>query len=109
MDTRKDLESLCEILEDQIGDLSRKIQNNGMSSGDLETLDKLTHALKSTKAILAMEEDGYSGRKSYARRRDAMGRYSRSDLADRMRELMHDAPDERTRQEMIRMVEKLEG
>lgn len=54
---------------------------------------------------------------SYARgqRRDSMGRYSgergysRSDLADKMRDLMMDAPDDRTRQEMQRMVEKLEN
>ena len=29
MDSRKDLEALCEIVEEQIGDLSRKIRNNG--------------------------------------------------------------------------------
>jgi len=52
---------------------------------------------------------------SYARKRDGMGRYSgergysRNNLADKMRELMMDAPDDRTRQEMQRMVEKLEN
>lgn len=61
------------------------------------------------------------GRGSYARgrgsnaNRDSMGRYSgergysRGDLADKMRELMEEAPDERTRQEMMRMVEKMEN
>jgi hypothetical protein len=38
-----------------------------------------------------------------------MGRYSRDGLADKMRELMEDAPDERTRQDIKRMVEKLEN
>lgn len=57
---------------------------------------------------------------SYARgrrnaRRDSMGRYSgergysRNDLADKMRELMEDAPDDRTRMDIQRMVEKLEN
>ena len=99
--------------------------------GDLETVDKLTHSLASVKKIMAFmeDEDGYSGdwmggpyrnsyRNSYARggrRRDSMGRYSgeygysRNDLADKMRDLMRSAPDDRTRQEMQRMVEKLEN
>lgn len=127
MDIMKDLETLCDVLSDQLSDVTRKIKNNGMSSGDLDNVEKLTHALASTKKIMAFmeDEDGYSGdyrdtyrgsyRGSYARKRDRMGRYSgergysRNDLADKMRELMADAPDDRTRQEMHRMVEKLEN
>jgi len=115
MDSRKDLEALCEIIQEQIADVTRKIRNNGMSSGDLETVDKLTHTLKSIKGTMAMMEgDGYANRGSYARHRDSLGRYSgergysRNALADRMRELMHDAPDDRTRQEMQRMIDKLD-
>ena len=127
MDIMKDLENLCDVLSEQLSDVTRKIKNNGMSSGDLDNVEKLTHALASTKKIMAFmeDEDGYSGdyrdmyrgsyRGSYARKRDRMGRYSgergysRNDLADKMRELMADAPDDRTRQEMHRMVEKLES
>lgn len=143
MDYTKDMEMACELLHEQVSDLIRKIKNNGMSTGDLEKLDKLTHSLKSVKSTMKMEqedEEGYSGRYpywmggayadgnggsmntgSYARgrgrnaRRDSMGRYSseygysRNDLADKMRELMNDAPDDRTRQEIQRMVEKLEN
>lgn len=144
MDIMKDLESTCEVVSEQLGDMVRKIKNNGMTSGDLETLDKLTHTLASVKKTMKMEEDGeYSGyypmggvyardggsynrgdgsynRGSYARgrmnaRRDSMGRYSgergysRNDLADKMRELMDEAPDDRTRQDIQRMVEKLEN
>ena len=122
MDIMKELEALCEVLSDKIAEKTRKIRNGGMSDGDLETVDKLTHSLASVKKIMAfMEDDGYSGswpmdgsyrtmyRGSYARKRDSMGRYSRNDLADKMRELMHDAPDDRTRQEMQRMIEKLEA
>ena len=56
---------------------------------------------------------------SYARgrgqRRDSMGRYSgergysRNDLSDKMRELMEDAPDERTRREIQQMIDRLDG
>ena len=92
-------------------DLTRKIRNGGMSTGDLDTIDKLTHTLKSVKGVLHMD-DGYSGRYdrgSYARNRDSMGRYSRNTLADKMRDLMMDAPDDRTRQEIQRMVDKLDA
>ena len=124
MDYMKDLETLCDLLSEKIAEKTRKIKNGGRNDGDLDTMEKLTHTLASVKKIMAfMEDDGYSGyypmdgsyrtmyRGSYARgpRRDSMGRYSRNDLADKMRELMHDAPDDRTRQEMQRMVEKLEA
>ena len=57
---------------------------------------------------------------SYARgrrnaRRDSMGRYSgergysRTDFADELRELMEQAPDERTRQKIQRMAEEIEN
>lgn len=135
MDIVKDLYELCDTLSKELTDVNEKIRNAGgkMSAGDLEVADKLTHAIKSVKATIAMveDEDGYSGyyphrsysdgyrgnsyRMSYARRRDSRGRYSgergysRNDLADKMRDLMDDAPDERTRQEMERMVNKLEN
>lgn len=135
MDFMKDLETLCDILSDQLKDVTRKAKN-GISSGDLENIDKLTHSIASIKKIMAfMEDDGeYSGYYpmggsyresyrgsyarnggSYARKRDSMGRYSgergysRNALADKMRDLMMDAPDDRTRQEIQRMVEKLEA
>ena len=57
--------------------------------------------------------DGGSYRRSY--RRDSMGRYSgegysrTGDMVDRLRELMADAPDDRTRQEIQRLVTKMES
>lgn len=139
MDYTKDLHELCESLSEQLADVTRRVRKNGMSSGDLETIEKLTHSLKSVKGVIAMTEgeEGYSGYYpymggsyrnggsyndggSYARgrmnaRRDSMGRYSgergysRNDLADKMRELMEEAPDDRTRQEIRRLVEKMEN
>lgn len=130
MDIMKDLEMLCDVLSDKLAEKTRKVKNGGMSDGDLETIDKLTHSLASVKKIMAfMEDDGeYSGYYpmggsyresyrgsyarnggSYARKRDSMGRYSRDGLAEKMRELMMDAPDDRTRQEIQRMVDKLEA
>ena len=49
-----------------------------LSKGDLDTIDKLTHSIKSLVTIMAMEDSGYSydGGYSGARRRDTMGRYA---------------------------------
>ena len=129
MDIMKDLEMLCDVLSDKLAEKTRKVKNGGMSDGDLETIDKLTHSLASVKKIMAfMEDEGeYSGyypmggsyrnsyRNSYARKRDSMGRYSgergysRNALADKLRDLMMEAPDDRTRQEIQRMVDKLDA
>ena len=134
MDIMKDLEMLCDVLSEKLSEKTRKVKNGGMSDGDLETIDKLTHALASVKKIMAfMEDEGeYSGYYpmggsyresyrgsyrggSYAQKRDRMGRYSgergysRNALADKMRDLMMDAPDDRTRQEIQRMIDKLDA
>lgn len=98
------LHRLCEALIEELEEYSKKIEKSeGMSAGDLEAVDKLSHALKSIKTTIAMmeaeDEGGNSHRSmpwyggmsyeddrmnrgvSRARgrggRRDAMGRYSR--------------------------------
>ena len=145
MDYIKDLHELCETLSREIGETNEKIRKAGgkLSAGDLEYVDKLTHALKSVKATIAMMEDegeGYSSHypyymggsyddgsmggnrsmrgRSYAQRRDSRGRYSNTysrdgysrggDMVEELRELMQDAPDERTRQEFQRFITKIE-
>ena len=118
-------EMLCKELK-EYGDKGE------MTAGTLEVVDKLAHTVKNLDKIIEVYEDegnsgyypyayddgmnrggrsyngSYRGR-SYARWRDSMGRYSRDGLADKMRELMEDAPDDRTRQEIKRLVEKLEN
>lgn len=136
MDYMKDLHEMCETISEAISEANEKVRAAGgkLTAGDVDYVDKLTHALKSIKTTMAMmEEEGYSGndgsyrasydgrsyRGSYARgrmnaRRDSMGRYSgergysRDGLADELRELMQEAPDERIRQEFQRLIEKLE-
>jgi hypothetical protein len=104
-DWTKDMHGICEKLTEEISEMNKKMDKNGgkMSAGDLEALDKLTHALKSVKTTLAMEEydddrsgdymggsyehggnrgGSYERGGSYARgrgryaKRDSMGRYS---------------------------------
>ena len=82
-DWTKDMHGICEKLTEEISEMNKKMDKNGgkMSAGDLEALDKLTHALKSVKTTLAMEEydDDRSGdyRGSYERGGNRGGSYER--------------------------------
>ena len=139
MDYLKDLHETCETLSRELGEANEKIKRAGgkLSAGDLEYIDKLTHALKSVKTTMAMmeaEDNGESGYyapmygrsygdrsygmrdgNSYARRRDSMGRYSRrggmsydDGMVEELRDLMDRAPDEQTRREFQKLITKLE-
>ena len=149
MDYEKDLHELCETISHEIADANEKIRAAGgkLSGGDYDTIDKLTHSLKSIKTTIAMMEDedeGYSSRAypggmggnyrmyprggsynggsyrggSYARgrnaRRDSMGRYSGDGysrdegMAEELRGLMEDAPNDTIKRDLQRIVEKIE-
>lgn len=129
MEDLKDM--LCE-------ELDKIAQKGELTAGSLDTVDKLTHSIKSIEAIMAMEEGGYSrdggsyrrsyyggsydggsyeGGGSYRRGRSATtgrfvsraaSRYSRDDgLREKLESLMEDAPDDHTRQELQRLIEKM--
>ena len=118
-----ELKNLRDMLCDELKEYGKKGE---LSAGSLSTIDTLAHALKNIDKVID-DDEGYSGYYpysyddgrvrggSYARRRDSMGRYSgdrgysRHGLADKMRDLMDEAPDDRTRQEIERMVTKLEN
>ena len=111
---------LLDFICSEMDDLERKVDKDGkLSMAEVEYLDKLAHTKKN---LLKGEEmsDGYSmGREhSYARRRD--GRYSRdynyrgysmdkNDMVSELRDLMHDAPDERTRMEFDKFIRRVES
>lgn len=113
--------------------LCRELEEYGkkgeLSAGALEIVDKLTHTIKNLdKIIETMEGEDYSGASYYqndgyggmsrtygrTRMRNNRGQfssrgYSRTgDLAEQLREMMQDAPDERTRQEIQRLADRLE-
>ena len=129
MDYYNDLHELCETLSEELADANEKIRAAGgkLSGSDLDYVDKLTHALKSIKTTMAMmeSEGSYDGNMSghyypmyrgsynrglYARGRDSRGRYiSRDgDMAGQLRELMNQATDERTRNELQKVIDKME-
>lgn len=120
---------LCKELE-EYGD------RDNLDVGGLEVVDKLAHAIKNIDKIIEADEEKYSGRgRSYGydrrsyeggrsyddggsydggrsmrgrgrnARRDNMGRYS---TMDDMRRLMENAPDEQTRMEIERMMQRYE-
>lgn len=63
MDEIRMLHELCGALFEQLKPVKEKIVKGGMSTGDLEAVDKMTHAIKSIKTITAMteaEDEGYS-------------------------------------------------
>ena len=123
-------DKLCEELEEY--------SSKEMTSGSLDVIDKLAHTIKNLGKIIKMHEEseGYSSRggmsyrepygmpneRSYARggrggrtganqygsyARDG---YSRNDgMIAELRELMMEAPDERSRKEFQRFISKMES
>ena len=110
----KELRDLREMLCEELKEYGRKGE---ISTGSLAAIDTIAHAVKNIDKII--DDDGYSGRYddgmmrgSYARRRDSMGRYSRngysmSDFSEKLRHLMDEAPDDHSRMEIQRLIEKM--
>ena len=109
----KELYELKDKLVDQLKDYGKR----ELTGSSIEMIDKLAHAAKNVCKIIDDSDQGNSGnyprhwddgrayRGSY--RRDSMGRYSRDGLADKLRELMDEAPDEKSRMEIQRLVDKM--
>ena len=131
-DTMAQLEELWGTATNALKDYNQKIRKSGgeMTPGDVEYCDKLAHILKSVKKTMAMLEDddySYMGSsytrggydRNYARgysrnghsyaRRDSMGRYSRDgdNVMDQLRDVMDRATDERTRQDIQRIMDNM--
>lgn len=127
----KNLEKIKDKLMLEVDEIARKSE---LSAGDVETVHKLTDTIKNIDKICMYEgEDGYSGdyygggrgghwnaQGSYdggmsgarGRRRDRMGRYSRSDgkekMIDTLEDLMDDADDSRVKSAIKRCISELE-
>ena len=130
------LHELCETIQQELEKCNEKIRKSGgeLSAGDIDYLDKLTHALKSIKTTLAMieAEDGYSRegtgrsyRNSYKHggtyaKRNTNGQYAphsndrgysyedRNRLLDELNEALMMASDDGVRRDIKRLVEKVE-
>ena len=129
------MKALIDFLCDEIDELERKADKGKLSMAEIQYLDTLAHTKKNLLKSEEMSGEGYSERmypmrgrsyddgrsygytdgRSYARKRDSMGRYSRGysmateEMATQLREMMKDAPDDRTRGEFQRFIEKIES
>lgn len=119
-----DLRNLREMLCKELDEISDKRE---MSAGDLDAIQKLTSSIKNTYKIEMLEDGGYSrsgeweadmrgtygrGSSYRGRRRDSMGRYSRTDVREHMRstleDMMRDADDDKTREAIRRCMEQID-
>ena len=129
------MHKLYELKEKLMDELEAYADNGKYSKEDVEAIKYMASAVDHLCNIMEGAEE-YSnamgrsyarggnrrGGRSYAQRRDAMGRYSRDgrmmntatgysmagDMAEELRDMMQDAPDSQTRQEIQRIVSRLE-
>lgn len=114
-------------LKDMLCKELKKYSGQTLTTSSLDVIDKLAHALKNLDKVIEGESGysnysrsytdgsygngglfGQSGDGSY-RGRDSMGRYSRSsEMARELRGMMSSAPDERTREDMRKLIERME-
>ena len=111
------MDKLYEVKERLMDEIEEYADKGKLSANDAMTLKALTGSVDHLCNIIDGAEN-YSGdyrgtyRGEYSRKRDSMGRYSRTysrhSLTDKLRDLMGEAPDERTRMEIQRLVDKME-
>lgn len=119
-----ELYELKEMLCDELKEYGGKGE---LTAGTLDVVDKLSHAIKNLNKILEADDEEYSNRymyddgrsyegsyerrgmRGYSRRRDRMGRYSRDGMADKLRELMQDAPNEKAKDELRKLADRIES
>ena len=114
------MHELYELKEKLCDELKEYGKKGDLSASALDVVDKLAHAAKNVEKLIEADEGGeYSNRYydggyrggSYRGMRDGRysRRYSRDGMADKLRELMSDAPDEHTRKEIERLADKVES
>ena len=133
MDIMKDLYELKDYVAGEIEKANKRIRQNngGITTGDLDIIDKLAHSMKSlvtTSAMLEADGSGYSGyygegypsgrgerRNGYTGNMNGMngrerrdGGYSRVDIREHLSDMMADAPDETTRMEIRRIIDRMD-
>ena len=125
------MHKLHELKEKLMKELEEYADNGKFSKDDVEAIKYTASAIDHICNIVEGEEEysnmypyayegdsyarGRRNNRSYARgrmnaRRDSMGRYSRAgeDLAEQLRDIMQDAPDDHIRMEIERLANKVE-
>jgi len=131
MDMLRELRELKDTIANEITEANKEIKKAGgdLNTGDIDMIDKLTHAMKSlvtTCAMLEADQGGYSGdypyyygggTRRYQERTNSgnFGRYSRDDgrysrtgdWNDQLRRMMDEAPDEATRMDIKKLMDRI--
>ena len=122
-------EELYEMLCDELDKIASKGE---LTAGSLDTIDKLTHSIKSLATIMAMEDSGYSNeggynsypsgnsyarngrggnRGGYSRARGYTRRYSmdggKEHIMEQLEDIMEDAPGAKTRKAIEKAIMQL--
>ena len=103
------MDKMTELYDILCDELEKITEKGELTAGSLDAVDKIVDIMKD------MEDMGYSGmgrsydmyNRSYARRRDSMGRYSRDEFKDRLEDVMRSAPNEKTRKELERLMMRM--
>lgn len=124
------MHKILDFVCDELDDIEKKAEKGGLSMSEVQYADTLARLKKNILKAEQMEGEaeysmrGYTSRtmptyygNSYAgRRRDRMGRYSgydgysrTEDMVSQLRAMMENAPNEMTRQDIQRLVTKLEN
>lgn len=115
----KNIDKIIEAEEEAYSGRGRSSRYEGGQSSRYEGQSSRYGGGQSSRYDGRSYEDSYEGRSSRYEgqssrgrgrnaRRDAMGRYSSGDMASELRKLMEDAPDEQTRMEIERMMQRFE-
>ena len=97
------MHKLINFVCDELEDIEQKASKGELSISDVQYADTLAHLKKNLlKSEEMMEEfdEGYSSERGYSR--DGM------EMADQLRNLMEDAPDESVRRDIERLLRKVE-
>jgi hypothetical protein len=127
------MDKLIDYICDELAEYEKKAEKGKLSMAEMQYVDLLAHTKKNLlKGDEMMDGESYAyeysrerggnrgNRYMYARgrnaRRDSRGRYSSEgrymmdagDMVDQLRDMMEDAPDERTKMEFKRFIQKME-
>ena len=118
------MKALYDLKDKLCAELDEIAAKPNMSTGDLETVHKLTDTIKNIDKIEAMDERGYSRRyldddlrgygrgSSYARKHYVRGHYSRTDATENLRsqinDMMRETDDDRIKDALRRAIDMME-
>ena len=134
------MHKLYEYICDELKDIEKKAEKGSLSMQEIQYADTLAHLKKNLMKADEMMEDEYGeysmayypmtsyaeeggmrrgrimgGRRSYAPRRDTMGRYSRTgysmaneDTINELHEVMNDTHNEGIKSEIKKLIDKIE-